>query len=245
MKNIKLTLEYDGSRYRGWQKLGDSNNTIQYKLEKTLSDILKQDISIIGSGRTDAGTHALKQVANFNFPKKISLSNLQNELNTQLPSDISVKNIEYVPNSFHSRHSAKKKIYTYQIDNSIYPCVFSKSYAHHIPEKLDIEEIEKATRFLIGKRDFQSFTALKDGKKSTVRELNSIEIKTSNNLIQFVFTGNSFLYKMVRILSGTLIEIGLHTMKKEDLISIMNSKNRSLAGPTAPSKGLFLTDVFY
>lgn len=245
MKNIKLTIEYAGTRYRGWQKLGDSDNTIQYKLEKTLSTILGQEILITGSGRTDAGTHALNQVANFNYPSDISLNNLINNVNSKLPNDITIKNAEYVPLTFHSRHSAKKKVYTYKIDNAQYPSIFTKKYAYHIPEKLDIEEMNKAINFLIGKRDFQSFTALKDGKKSTVRELNSIEIIESNNLIQFIFTGNSFLYKMVRILTGTLVEVGLHNIKKEDLIYIMNSNKRSLAGPTVPSNGLFLTDVHY
>lgn len=245
MKNIKLTLEYDGTGYRGWQKLGDSDKTIQNKLEKNLSDILNEEILITGSGRTDAGTHALNQVANFKYDSNISLANLLNNLNSKLPNDIIVKNAENVPLTFHSRHSAKRKVYTYKIDNGLYPSVFTKKYSHHIPEKLDIEEMKKATIFLIGKRDFQSFTALKEGKKSTVRELSSIEISKSDDLVQLVFIGNSFLYKMVRILTGTLIEIGLHNIKKEELINIMNSKNRTLAGPTAPSKGLFLTEVFY
>jgi tRNA pseudouridine38-40 synthase len=245
MRNIKLTIEYDGNKYKGWQKLGDNNNTVQYKLENSLSSILGEEINIIASGRTDAGAHALNQIANFHCNNSLSPSKLIHKINSALPNDILVKSAQEVPLDFHSRYNATRKTYTYKIDNGLFPGVFNTKFSHHIKEPLDVDKMRKAASYLIGKRDFQSFTALKSGKKSTVKELYSIEIEEKNNLIEISYTGNSFLYKMVRILTGTLIEVGLNKIKPEDLIKIINAKDRQEAGPLVPAQGLHLISVEY
>lgn len=245
MRNLKIIIQYDGSRYKGWQKLGNNTNTLQHKLEKTLSELLREEIELIASGRTDAGVHAENQVANFYTNSNISIEKLLDFCYRSLPQDIVVKKVEEVEESFHSRFNVSQKVYTYKIHNSKIHDVFNGKYTYHVKEKLDIEKMKEAAEFFIGEHDFKSFTALKSKKKSTIRKIYSIDFKISGENIDIIFTGNGFLYKMVRILAATLIEVGLGKFPAADVKRIMNEKNRSLASDTAPAHGLFLTNVIY
>ncbi|WMJ82149.1 tRNA pseudouridine(38-40) synthase TruA [Clostridium sp. MB40-C1] len=245
MRNIRLTIQYDGSRYKGWQRLGNTENTIQYKIEKVLSTLLNENIELIASGRTDAGVHAENQIANFHTKSNISINTILNYCYRYLPYDIVVKKAEDVEESFHSRFNVSQKIYTYKICNSTFPDVFTRKYSYHVTEKLDVEKMKEVASLFIGTHDFKSFTALKSKKKSTIREIFYIQFKPSENGIDIIFSGNGFLYKMLRILSGTLIQAGLGKISPKEVKEILDAKDRSLAPDTAPSHGLFLTSVLY
>lgn len=246
MRNIKLIIQYDGSRYKGWQRLGDTDNTIQGKIESVLSKMTDENVEIIGSGRTDAGVHALNQIANFKTNSKMKVKEINDYLYKYLPDDIVVKSIEEIDKKFHSRYNAVSKIYNYRISNNNYHDVFKRKYCVHIPEKLNIEKMKQACICLIGEHDFTSFTTLKSKKKSKVREIYSINIeKYNNNIIDITFHGNGFLYNMIRIIIGTLLEVGHGKIKPEEVSKILNKNDRSFAGPTADAKGLFLVEVKY
>ena len=245
MRNIKLTIEYDGTCYRGWQKLTNSEKTIQGKLENVLSKMTNEEISLIGSGRTDSGVHAKKQTANFKTNCTMSLKNIIDYCNNFLPKDIVIKSAEDVAESFHSRYNAKRKIYEYNICNGTTNDVFKRNYSFYIEKQLNVELMREASLLFIGEHDFRAFSSIKNKNKSTVRTIYSIIIDQCNDKIKISFDGNGFLYNMVRILAGTLIEVGLGNMTKNEIIPIFNSKIRSCAGFTAPSQGLFLMDVIY
>lgn len=245
MRNIKLDIQYDGTRYQGWQRLGNNKNTLQEKIENILGLFTNENIELTASGRTDAGVHAENQVANFKTNSVASTEEIFNYCLQYLPKDIMVKKVEEVEENFHSRFNAKGKIYTYKICNNKTYNVFNRKYSYHIPEKLNIDNMKKAASFLIGENDFKSFTALKSKKKSTVRIIYSIDIKENDGDIDIILHGNGFLYKMVRIIVGTLIEVGLGNISYEDIPLILSSKNRANAGETAPAHGLFLSKVIY
>lgn len=245
MRNIKLTIEYDGTRYLGWQRLGDSDKTIQGKIENILTQITRSKIEIIGSGRTDAGTHARGQVANFKTDSKMALSEMIESLNRYLPQDIVIKEIEEVPERFHARYNAKGKKYSYYLWNNAIPSAFERHYSFHYSEELDFDLMDEACRKLIGTHDFIGFSSLKKTKKSTTRTINEVSIKKEGDLIHFTFIGDGFLHKMVRILMGTLLEIGSGTLKLETIDEVFKSKIRSEAGMTVPAQGLFLDEVYY
>lgn len=245
MRNIKLTIEYDGRRYLGWQRLGDSDKSIQGKIEHILSQLTGSKTEIIGSGRTDAGTHARGQVANFKTESDMDLQAMHDVLIQNLPQDIVVKELEEVHDRFHSRYLATGKQYSYYVWNETIPSAFERHYSYHYPEQLDLEKMRKACEKLIGTHDFKGFSALKKTKKSTVRTLDSITIEEEGSLIHFTFTGNGFLHKMVRILTGTLLEIGSGTLDLEAIDDVFKSGIRSNAGITVPSQGLFLDSVSY
>ncbi|MHC5216452.1 tRNA pseudouridine(38-40) synthase TruA [Enterococcus sp. LJL128] len=245
MKNIKLTIEYDGGRYLGWQRLGDSDKTIQGKIEHILSQIIGTKIEIIGSGRTDAGAHAKGQVANFKTDATVDLAEMLTTLNNQLPRDIVVKKLEEVPERFHARYNAAGKKYSYYVWNEVIPSAFERNYSFHYAEPLDLELMNEACRKLIGTHDFIGFSSLKKTKKSTVRTINELSIQQEAGLLHFTFVGDGFLYKMVRIIMGTLLEIGTGTMKLETIDEVFERKIRSDAGMTVPSQGLFLDEVYY
>lgn len=245
MRNIKLTMQYDGTRYKGWQRLGNDDNTIQTKIEKLLTQLLGEEINLIASGRTDAGVHANNQVANFYTKSSTSNKEILDYCYKYLPLDIVIKHCEDVDSNFHSRYDAKKKVYVYKIYNDKFHNVFKRKYSCHMPEELNIEAMQKAANLFIGKHDFKSFTALKSKKKSTVRELYSIKVEKFNCDIHITLTGNGFLYKMVRILVGTIIEAGLGNITFDEIKAIMDKKDRSLAPATAPAQGLFLQEVIY
>lgn len=245
MRNIKLVIQYDGSKYRGWQRLGDSDKTIQGKIEKVLGQITGEEIELIGSGRTDAGVHAYNQVANFHTESDLSEEAILDYLYKYLPKDIVVVDVKEVDERFHSRHHAKGKKYLYRIWNLKRHNPFMRKYSTHIEEPLDIDLMRNAAKYLVGKHDFTSFTSLKSKNKSMVRELYSIDIQKEDQLIDILFYGEGFLYNMVRIMVGTLIEVGAGRMNADSIPEILAKKDRSLSGPKADYQGLILYDVEY
>ncbi|WP_432405220.1 tRNA pseudouridine(38-40) synthase TruA [Wukongibacter sp. M2B1] len=245
MKNIKLIVQYDGSRYKGWQRLGDSDMTVQRKLEDVLSKMTGEKVEIFGSGRTDAGVHALMQVANFKTNSELSTNEILDYCYRYLPDDIVVKKVKKVDDRFHSRYSVKRKRYLYRILNHPYHDPFTRKYITHVPESLNIKAMEKAANHLVGEHDFSSFTTAKSKKKSRVRKIYDIDINQEHKIVEIMISGSGFLHNMVRIIVGTLIEVGLGKMNTEEVLDILNKKDRRLAGPTAPARGLFLYDVEY
>lgn len=254
--NIKLILDYDGSNYSGWQRLKETNqkDSIQLVVEKVISEYFNEDIKIIGSGRTDAGVHALGQVANFYCKEKPDLIVLRKELNNKLPEDICILHLEEVNKEFHSRYSAKSKTYEYRLDVGETQSVFTRRYTCHIVDKLNVNLMKEAASYLVGTHDFKAFTSEKNEKKSTIRTIEDIKIyyysedndfiKSSKEL-RISITGDGFLYNMVRIIVGTLIDVGKGLKKPEDMKTILESKNRQYAGMTVSSHALFLCSVTY
>ncbi len=245
MPNYKLTLSYEGTRYKGWQRQGNTAGTVQEKLETVLGRILEQTVELAASGRTDAGVHARMQVCSFRAETEFSPAALLRELRRYLPEDIGAVALEEAPPRFHARLSCRKKTYLYRIWNSPLPNVFSRRFQHRVPEALDLAAMEQAAALLCGEHDFASFCSLKNSKKSTVRELRSIQIRREGDELQIFFTGDGFLYNMVRILTGTLLEVGLGLRRAEDMPRILEAKDRLQAGPTAPASGLTLWEVRY
>ncbi len=246
MYSYKCITTYNGTKYNGWQKQGNTTNTIQGKIEDTITKMLDENIEISGSGRTDAGVHALNQVFNFKCSRQIPETFVK-ELNGYLPKDIRILSCEACHDRFHARLNAKEKVYQYRIDTSEYGNPFLRDTAHHVPEKLDIKAMKKGASYLIGTHDFKSFCSNKRMKKSSVRTIYDISFETSENdeLLNITFRGNGFLYNMVRIMVGTLIEIGLNKRSPESILEAFDGLDRSLAGHTAPANGLFLMDVIY
>ena len=245
MRNFKVTLQYEGTRYQGWQKQESTDNTIQGKLEALLSKMAGTKVEIQGSGRTDAGVHAAGQVANFHLDTAQSTSQIMDYMNFYLPEDIAVISIEEVPERFHSRLNAKGKTYLYRVINSPVPHIFDRKYAWTVEEKLDVDAMRKAAAFLEGTHDYKAFTSLKKSKKSTVRTVECILIECVDDEIRFTFRGDGFLYHMVRIMMGTLIEVGLHKKKPEEITGIFEKGLRENAGELVPAKGLTLLEVRY
>lgn len=245
MRNIKLTIEYDGKRYLGWQRLGDSDKTIQGKIENIIKQMTGEEIEIVGSGRTDGGTHARGQVANFKTHSELSLAEMIAFLNRYLPQDIVVKDAEEVAERFHARYNAAGKQYSYYVWHAEIPSAFERAYSYHYPQVLDLDRMRKACNKLTGKHDFMGFSALKKTKKSTVRTIENITIEEEGSLLHFTFVGDGFLHKMVRIMVGTLLEIGTGTMELEAIDEVFANKVRKNAGETVPAQGLFLDEVFY
>ncbi|WP_297637379.1 tRNA pseudouridine(38-40) synthase TruA [uncultured Clostridium sp.] len=249
MRNIKLVIQYDGTRYKGWQKQnvkGHEAVTIQDKFEKVLSKMMSEEIQIIGCGRTDAGVHANNYIANFKCKGKASVEEIQNYLKMYLPEDIVVKEVKECSDRFHSRFNVVKKTYVYTIDNNTYCDVFNRRFAYHVEEKINIKKMEEASKVLIGTHDFQSFTNLKPKNgKTTIRTIESINIKEENKIIKITYSGNGFLLNMVRILTGTLIEAGQSKITAADVEKSLNAKSRSEGGFKVPSKGLCMEKVEY
>jgi tRNA pseudouridine38-40 synthase len=244
MRNLRLDICYDGTRYRGWQRLPGKGDTIQGKLETTLSRILGEPIEISGSGRTDAGVHARGQVANFHCESAMSVGEILENLRRYLPEDIGIYSCRDVSPRFHARLNAKEKTYCYRIWNSDSPCVFDRRYVTVIPERLNISLMEEAAGHLLGQHDFSAFCGNAKMKKSTVRYIRAIEIKPLGEEIQIYFTGNGFLHNMVRILVGTLIEVGRGERSADSIPELFGGK-RAEAGFLAPAQGLCLMEVFY
>lgn len=244
-KNYKMTLEYDGTRYDGWQKQGNTGNTIQEKLEKIFEKLTGSATEVIGSGRTDAGVHAKGQVANVHLDTELTVAELKQYMNRYLPEDIAVTSMEEAAERFHSRLNAKSKVYTYRVETTPKKPVFQRKYIYGLGESLDLEAMKAAARQLCGTHDFRSFCSNKNKKKSTVRTLQFITFQEHGTQIEINFSGDGFLYNMVRILTGTLIEVGQGKRRADTMIEILEAKDRQAAGFTAPSEGLFLTAVFY
>ena len=245
MRNIKCIVTYEGTRYQGWQRQESSDNTIQGKLEQLISRMCAEKIEIQGSGRTDAGVHALGQVINFHTHSEMKVQEMLTYMNQYLPEDIAVVEIEEVSERFHSRLNAKGKQYSYRVWNSSVPNVFWRRFAHTVEQPLDVEAMKKAAGYLLGEHDFKSFTSTKKGKKSTVRNIKSIDIVQDGNMLTFTFKGNGFLYHMIRILMGTLLEVGLGDRSAESIPQTIAAKDREQAGALVPGKGLVLEQVFY
>ena len=245
MYNYKLTIQYDGTRYRGWQVQGNTDLTIQGKLEGVLSRLTGQLVEVHGSGRTDAGVHALGQVANVKLPHPVEPSELLGELNRYLPADIGVIAAEPAPERFHARLNARSKTYRYRIWNSAIPNVLERSYLYVLPESLDVAAMERAAADLVGTHDFRSFCGLKRFKKSTVRTITDISITQDGAEVRLEFTGNGFLMRMVRILAETLVEVGLGQREADSMPAVLAAQDRAAAGPALPAQGLALVRVEY
>ncbi len=243
-RNIKCVVAYDGAKYQGWQRLKNSDNTIQGKIENVLSKMTDERIEIIGSGRTDAGVHARCQVCNFHTKCQKSVENMMDYINKYLPDDIVVCQVEDVDLRFHSRFQAKEKTYIYRIWMGEYPPVFERKYVHAITGELNLRKMKEGALLFIGEHDFQGFCTRKV-KKSTVRRIERVELIREGKELKIAVTGNGFLYNMVRIMVGTLLEIGKGTLTKQAIVEALETKDRSRAGEKAPAKGLILHDVSY
>ena len=244
MRNLRLDICYDGTRYRGWQRLPGREDTIQGKLETALSRILGETIEISGSGRTDAGVHAKGQVANFHCESTMPCEEILVSLRRYLPEDIGIYSCRDVSPRFHARLNAREKTYCYRIWNSDTPCVFDRRFVAVMPEALDIPAMEAAAACLCGQHDFAAFCGNAKMKKSTVRYLRSIEICRAGEEIRLEFTGSGFLHNMVRILVGTLVEVGRGERTPESIPDLFGGK-RAEAGFLAPAQGLCLMEVYY
>ena len=244
MRNIRLDLCYDGSRYKGWQRLPGADTTIQGKLETALSRILGEPIEVSGSGRTDAGVHAKGQVANFHCGSSMPAEEILAQLRRYLPEDIGIYSCRDVSPRFHARLNAKEKTYLYRIWNSPEPCVFQRRFVTIMEEPLDTNAMERAAELLLGEHDFSAFCGNAKMKKSTVRYIRSIHICRKGPELQLTFTGNGFLHNMVRILVGTLVEVGRGQREAASVAELFGGK-RSEAGFLAPPQGLCLEEVYY
>ncbi len=245
MRNLKLTVQYEGTAYNGWQRQKNTHRTIQEIIEKILKEILQEDVVLIAAGRTDAGVHARQQIANFKTDSKSSVPKLQFALNSLLPEDIKVIHIQHVALDFHSRYGSKYKTYRYTILNRSYPDVFKRHFVYFYPFTLDLKIMQKASRVLLGRHDFSSFKKTQKDQKATLRNLKAIDIKKQGHFIYIDITAQGFLYHMVRNIVGTLIEVGRGKFPEDSLKKILVAKNRKSAGPTAPACGLCLMRVKY
>lgn len=245
LKNYKMVLEYDGSRYDGWQKQGNTDRTIQGKLEGILERLAEVPVEIHGSGRTDAGVHALAQTANFHLDTRMSEGEIKDYLNQYLPEDIRVISLDRAGDRFHCRLNAEEKTYLYRIETGERKQVFERKYIYGFGRPLDVNAMREASRYFLGEHDFKSFCSNKKMKKSTVRILKAIEFEEEGSRLFIRYTGNGFLHHMVRILMGTLIEVGEGKRSPKEMKEILKAMDRSAAGATAPAEGLFLEKVSY
>ncbi|MFV9511627.1 tRNA pseudouridine(38-40) synthase TruA [Tepidibacillus sp. LV47] len=243
-RNIKLELSYDGTYFHGFQ-VQPNQRTVQGELQKAIEKLTGSSVKVIGSGRTDARVHARKQVCNFITHSSIPISKWPNAINSVLPEDIVVYSAEEKPITFHSRFDVKKKTYRYTIYNDQFIDVFRRHYTWHYPYPLNMNEMIEASRFFLGEHDFTSFSSVKSDIKDRVRTIYHFDLWQEGKEIYFQITGNGFLYNMVRIIVGTLVEIGRSKIKKEEIPKILAKRDRNLAGLTAPPQGLILWDVLY
>lgn len=244
MRNIKLTIEYDGTNYAGWQKQ-KNGITIQQKLEEAIELIINDKIKVIGSSRTDAGVHARGFVANFNTESKINVENFKDAINSKLPRDIVILSSEEVDMDFHSRYSSIGKKYSYTILNRHEPTALERNYVYHYKKQLDFQAMEEASVYFIGEHDFSAFKTAGSSVKTTVRNIKNAYLKKDEDKVIFYIEGDGFLYNMVRIMVGTLIDVGIHKLKPYEISNIIKSKDRTMAGKTAPASGLCLEVVYY
>lgn len=243
--NFKLLLSYDGTRYRGWQRLGNSDMTIQGKLEAVLSRMTGTPIEVIGSGRTDAGAHAACQTANFHCRTEMSCEQIKEYLRQYLPEDIGVISVSTADERFHSRYHAVRKTYKYRIWNDDHPCVFDRKFVWKIDEKLNVSDMNEAAQLFLGEHDFLAFCSNKHFKKNSVRQIYDISVERRGHEIVLTVSGNGFLYNMVRIMTGTLVAVGKGELEKARIPEILSSRVRENAGITAPPQGLCLMEVIY
>ena len=245
MRNIKLVIEYDGKEFNGWQKQPDKLN-IQGTIEKAIETITKEKVDLMASGRTDRGVHALGQVANFKTNSDLPIEKMAIAINANLKKSIRILSAEEVSENFHSRLTCKKKTYRYIINNSKYGTAIYRNLETHIPMKLDVEKMKEAVKYFEGEHDFKAFKASGTSSKSSIRTIYKAEVKQMpDDRIYVELTGNGFLYNMVRIITGTLVEVGLGKIEPKEIESIIKSKKRENAGKTLPPEGLYLVKVEY
>lgn len=244
MRNIKLLVEYDGTNYSGFQKQKNSI-TIEQKLQEAIEQIVKGKIQVIGSSRTDAGVHARGFVANFVTESTIPNTNFKDAINSKLPRDIVILYSEEVEASFHSRYSSTSKAYSYTILNRAEPPAIERNFVYHYKKELDYEAMQLACTYFIGQHDFSAFKSTGSSVKTTVRKIKKAFLQKDGEKLIFFIEGDGFLYNMVRIMMGTLIDVGTHKIKPDEILDIIESKDRSKAGKTVPASGLCLEVVYY
>lgn len=244
MKNIKLIIEYDGSKFNGWQRQKNAVS-IEEIVEQSIKKIVNEEIKIIGSSRTDAGVHARGQTANFMTTTRIPVDRLPAAINSQLPNEIAIINAEEVSHDFHSRYSSKGKQYSYTILNRKSPPALLRNYVTHFPYELDYNLMIRASRHFIGTHDFQGFKSTGSSVKTSVRTIRLLELVKNDNTITMFIEADGFLYNMVRIIAGTLIDVGRGKIPEETIPGIILSRDRKRAGQTAPATGLCLEKIYY
>ena len=244
MRNIKLVIEYDGKDFNGWQKQPNKLN-IQGEIEKAIGEITGEEIELIASGRTDAGVHSLGQVANFKTNSKIDIEKFPYAINSKLKKSIVIKSAEEVPERFHSRYSVHSKTYRYTINNSKFGTALYRDMEYHFPIKLDENKMQEAAKYFEGEHDFKAFKASGTSSKSSVRIIYKAVVKRQDDRVIIELTGNGFLYNMVRIIAGTLVDVGIGKIDPEEIKNIIEEKDRKKAGKTLPARGLCLLEVQY
>ena len=244
MRNIKLTIEYDGKDFNGWQKQPTKLN-IQGTIEQAIKQITGEEVQLDASGRTDAGVHAFGQVANFKTNSQIPIDKFAIAINSKLKRSIVIKKAEEVDERFHSRLNCKKKTYRYVINNTPEGTAIYRNLETHIPQKLNVEKMKEAVKFFEGEHDFKAFKSSGGSVKTTIRTIYKTKIKKENERIEIELTGNGFLYNMVRIIAGTLVDVGLGKIETNQIPEIIESKDRQKAGKTLPAHGLYLVKVEY
>ena len=244
MRNIKLIIEYDGKGFNGWQKQPNKLN-IQGEIERAISEITGETIELIASGRTDAGVHSLGQTANLKTNSNIPIEKFPIAINSKLKKSIVIQSAEEVDERFHSRYSVKSKRYRYTINNSPMGTALFRDMEYHFPLKLDVEKMNEAAKYFEGEHDFKAFKASGTSSKSSIRTIYKAEVIRNKDRIYIELTGSGFLYNMVRIISGTLLDVGIGKIAPKDIKNIIESKDRKLAGKTLPAHGLCLMEVTY
>ncbi len=245
MPNFKITIEYDGSAYHGWQRQAE-DRTIQGEIENALMTMTGDTVTVTGSGRTDAGVHALNQTANFRCATSLTPEAFLKGLNSLLPEDIVITSCKVVPEKFHARYDVKSKVYHYRILNRLLPAAISRQYGWHIRKKLDLGAMKEALCGIIGSHDFKAFEGSGSPRASSIRcIINADFVKTDDDYLVLRIEGDGFLKFMVRNIVGTIVDVGLGKITPDDFKQILVSKNRNLAGITAPAHGLFLIEVKY
>ncbi len=244
MRNVRLDICYEGTRYRGWQRLSGTDNTIQEKLETALSRILSEPIAVTGSGRTDAGTHAKLQVVNFHCCSAMPCDEILQKLRMYIPEDIGIYSCKNVSERFHARLNAKRKTYCYRVWNSDEPCVFQRKFVYADSRSFDLQKMRQAAELFLGTHDFSAFCANKSKKKSTIRSIECLDIRADGTELVFTVTGNGFLHHMVRIMVGTLLEVGAGVRTPESIEELFGA-DRAEAGVLLPATGLCLMEVQY
>lgn len=244
MKRIKLIVAYDGTKYHGWQ-IQPGDITVEQIINEKLSQLTGEEIKVIGASRTDSGVHAMGNVAVFDTESRIPGEKFSYALNQCLPEDIRIQHSEEVAADFHPRHCDCRKTYRYQIWNAKFPNPMQRLYAHFICYELDLVAMRRAAQYLIGEHDFKSFCSSKTQVADTVRHIYDLKVTQEGDMIAIYVQGNGFLYNMVRIIAGTLIEVGLHRKQPEDIQAMLTALDRQIAGPTAPANGLTLMQIEY
>lgn len=264
MRNVKITIEYDGTGYSGWQIQNSlpwqlqlagqgrqktenrkQKKTIQETIEKALTKIVQEKVKLIGSGRTDAGVHARGQVANFKTKSKLPCKNIQNGLNSILPYDIRIRQVEDAPLNFHARFLGIRKLYRYTVVNDSYIAPHLYRYAYLVKFPLDVKKMRQAAKYFLGRHNFRSFQAVDKKERRSIRRILRLEIRKEKNIIHFDIEADGFLYRMARNIVGTIIEVGRGRLNPKEVATILKAKNRVCAGPCVPSKGLCLLEVKY